>query len=152
MWDIGDAYKKLQTSSSNIGNYLDSPVCAVLPKGQQVWIRLYLNGETDPKYIAIYAHMHTPERSQFQGEVKFTIVDQTIQEPFDHMIKNCSGSMSHIGDRIGSTKFADKSRLFMASSPFIFRDSIKLLIQFRPNGQTDFGNLPKCLQHAMGNK
>ena len=148
-WEISDVRKKIEKSIDDKQAYIDSPPFFTSNNGQKVYVRLYLDGNRDRKYVAAYLHMDIPEQSPFKGTVRFTLIDQSKRGPCDNIAKDCHGSLVQIGDCIGCENFTDKNNLHGDGNRFIRDDKFILLVQLRPNGGRKFGNMLPGLLHAM---
>jgi hypothetical protein len=149
-WKIRNIKEQIRNQNGLRKGGIVSPAFQTPDGVQRVCVYLYLNGDNDSKYLAIYLLLLTPLRAAFHGVVKFTIVDQSEARPLKHLTRTCSGSLDQIGDRLGFDTFADKNRLHVDRSRYVRDDTIMLSVQLRSEGQTHFANLPSNLRDALG--
>ena len=149
IWEILSINEKLYESVCHTQTYVYSPSFLTSINHQPVYVRLYLHGNRDRKYLAAYLYMNIPQQSSFKGTVRFTLVDQSRIGPSHNIVKECDGCLAEIGDCIGCEQFTDKNDLHKDPNRFIRDDKITLFVQLRPHGKNSFGNVSPGLLHAM---
>jgi hypothetical protein len=149
IWCIDDITKKLQNAINRRELYIDSSMFQTLISGHRLWVRLYLNGKDDPKFISIYVHLNFPAYGGFLGNIKFTLVDQSNNQPLAHIVQHCSGRIDNVGGSIGCDDFTDKNDLQMEGNRFICNDCVYFLVSVEQTNQEKFANLPFNVQHAL---
>lgn len=149
VWRISHVGQKISDAVARLQNSIMSPVFQTPNGDQKVWVCLYLNGDTDCKYLAIYLCLQTPMCAGFHGDVNITIIDQTKNRPRTHITRTCSGALNKIGDRLGFDTFADKNLLHVYRSRYIRDDQIEIVVKQRSAGEKRFSNFSSNIRDAL---
>ncbi|CAF0832251.1 unnamed protein product [Adineta ricciae] len=149
IWHIDGIRENINDAIYKRKLYIDSPNFHTSMYGHRMWARLFLNGNTDAKYLSIYIHLNFPVRGRFSGHIRFILVDQSGQMPLQHIIKDCEASGTDVNASFGFDEFADKNVLHKESSSYIRDDSIYFVVCIDQSPTERFANLDEHIQDAI---
>jgi hypothetical protein len=115
--------------------------------GHRLWARLYLNGKDDPKFVSFSIRLDPRSRVDFSGDVIIILVDQSDNNPLQHIIMNRSGTMTPIDNSLDFD--IDKNMLHQEENPYVHKDSIYLLISIEQTDEEKLNHPSKNVQHAL---
>jgi hypothetical protein len=117
--------------------------------GHRFWIRLYLNGSTDPRYISLHVHLDFRVKTSFRGTIKLVLVDQSSQKPFKHQIKDCSGEITDNNRYLCFDDFIDKNLIHKEGNRYVLNDSICLIAYIPQTNEQKFANHSENVRDAL---
>lgn len=117
--------------------------------GHRLYARFYPNGKTDHKFISLNVHLNSSVLGTFHGDIKFVLVDQSKNDPLEHIIKSCTGEMEDVHSCLGFDKFIDKNVIQGDGTRCVLENSIYVLVYIKQTNKQKWANLPPNVQHAL---
>lgn len=149
IWNIHGIFNKIDDAISRKQIAIDSPIFETIMQGHRVFARVYFNGKNDPKFLSFHVHLNPPVRDTFRGDIMFGLVDQSRNNPLEHIIRSCNGEMTDVNCCLGFDEFADKNVIQKEENPYVIDDSICLFICITQTNRDKYANLPPNVQHAL---
>ncbi|CAF0946873.1 unnamed protein product [Rotaria sordida] len=149
IWRVDEIFKKIDDAICKKQLFINSHLFQTSRNGHRLWARIYLNGKMNPNFISFHVHLNFPVCNTFTGYVKFILVDQSTNNPLQHIIKCCSAKMNNVNDCIGFDDFIDKNLLYKESNPYIYNDSLYFIVYVEQTNQEKFNHLSSNVKDAL---
>lgn len=127
---------------------IDSPLFKIYPGGHYLWACIDRSHD-DREYLSVHVHVDTHSHGSFKGKVKFLLVDQAENEPWEHEIKSCSGELNCVNNWLGVQNFIKQSIIENNHSRFIRNDAIRLIIVAELTADETLLDQPENVQDAL---
>ena len=148
-WRIDGIFQKIDDAISRRQLFVDSSIFQTCMDGHRIWCRFHPNGKTNPAFISLNVHFNFPMHRPFCGRIHYVLVNQSTNQPLQHVIRYCDVTTDNVNSCFGFDEFVDKNILHGESNPYIHDDSICILIHVEQTNEEKFANLEGNIKDAI---
>ena len=123
-------------------SYIDSPPFETSISGHCLWARLHPRSQNNPRYTSLHIHLNAPYGGPFRGSVKFLLVDQSKEPPWEHPTSTCQGTLTDVG-------FIEHACILQAESRHVRNGSIWIIIKVHQTAEEKFMNYEPNMRDAF---